>query len=81
MLYNIIMVILIAFTAIFSFFAGYWVFAAGFRTGKSGENPTKPAPKKRKKVAKTPPEIEKMNRVLSNIEKYDGTSAGQEDVK
>lgn len=80
MLYNLILVIVVAVMAIFSFFAGCKVFMIGFRMGKGEENITL-APKKKPKKSKTPPEIEKMNRILSNIEKYDGTSAGQEDIK
>lgn len=87
MLYNLIMVVLVAVMAIFSFFAGAKVFHDGFTLGKEQkceENTPKPAPKKQKKSANKPkpnPEIEKMNRILANIEKYDGTSAGQEDIR
>lgn len=87
MLYNLIMVVLVAVMAIFSFFAGAKVFHEGFTLGKeqpNGEKTSKSAPKKPKKSANKPkpnPEIEKMNRILANIEKYDGTSAGQEDIR
>lgn len=87
MLYNLIMVVLVAVMAIFSFFAGAKVFHEGFTLGKeqpNGEKISKSAPKKPKKSANKPkpnPEIEKMNRILANIEKYDGTSAGQEDIR
>ena len=87
MLYNILLILIVALTAIFSFFAGYKVFTLGFALGKeqpNGEKVSKSAPKtpkKSKKKAKPSPEIEKMNRVLANIERYDGTSAGQEDIK
>ena len=87
MLYNLIMVVLVAVMAIFSFFAGAKVFHDGFTLGKeqvATEKAPKPAPKKPKKPSnkpKTNPEIEKMNRILANIEKYDGTSAGQEEIR
>lgn len=84
MLYNILIAILVALTAIFSFFAGAYVFHKGFLLGKStksGANTPKKTPKKTGKGKKTSPEIVKMNRILANIEKYDGTSAGQEDIK
>lgn len=80
MLSNLILVILIAFTAIFSFFAGYKVFYMGFLLGKEEKKP-EPVKKKSKKTAKTSQEVVRMNSILSNIEKYDGTSAGQEDIK
>ena len=87
MLYNLIIVGFVAVMAIFSFFAGAKVFHDGFTLGKEQvveEKPAKPAPKKQKKPSnkpKTNPEIEKMNRILANIEKYDGTSAGQEEIR
>ena len=84
MLYNISIVLIIALVAIFSFFAGANVFERGFELGKcdrSTEKTPKTTAKKTKKAPKPSPEVARVNNILANIERYDGTSAGQEDIK
>ena len=84
MLYNISIIAIIALAAIFSFFAGAKVFERGYDCGKD-DRVTKNTPKKpsktTKKAPKTSPEVVRVNNILANIERYDGTSAGQEEIK
>lgn len=83
MWYNLILILLIALVAIFSFFASAIVFERGYTLGKAEKtkNTPKSTPKKTKKAPKTSPEVKRMNDILANIEKYDGTSAGQGVIK
>ena len=86
MLYNIILAVVIAFTAIFSFFVGSKVYYAGFMAGyraNGGEkviNPPKILPKKPKKAAESS-EMKRNRQILANIEKFDGLSMNQEDIE
>ena len=62
-------------------------FLTGVRVGRGKDDPIVPiapsiVPKKEAKVNEKEAEMERhrMNIILSNIENYDGTSRGQEDV-
>lgn len=60
-------------------------FLAGVRVGRGKDDPIVPiapsiVPKKEVKNKEAEMERHRMEMILSNIEKYDGTSRGQEDV-
>ncbi len=66
---------------------GMAFFCAGYSVGRAKDEPIVPiapsiVPKKPDKTAQKEAEMERhrMNVILNNIENYDGTSRGQEDV-
>lgn len=86
MLYNLICFGVAALVAIFSFFAGakayYYGLSAGLKI--SGEKQSIEPPKivaTRNKKPKESKETKRVNAILANIERYDGTEIGQEDIR
>ena len=81
MWYNILLVAVMLLFLVFGFLAGAAVFKAGFQAGMKVSQPSYqsesllPTLRKQKKP-KPPKEIERMNRILENIERYDGTEIG-----
>lgn len=83
MWYNLILAGIIAVAVISAFLLGQKVFYAGFITGhkaSSGEKIPEFKPKKAKKV-KESAEMKRNRQILANIEKFDGLSDNQEDIK
>ena len=86
MWFNLICILIAALVAIFSFFAGAKVYYYGLSAGLkvSGENKSIEIPKiavKRNKKPKESNETKRLNTILSNIERYDGSSIGQEEIE
>ena len=86
MWFNLICIGIAALVAIFSFFAGAKVYYYGLYAGLkvSGENKVIEPPKiavKRNKKPKESKETKRLNTILSNIERYDGSSIGQEEIE
>ena len=86
MWFNLICIGIAALVAIFSFFAGAKVYYYGLSAGLkvSGEKQTIEPPKiaaKRNKKPKESNETKRLSTILSNIERYDGSSIGQEEVE
>lgn len=75
-----------AVVAIFSFFAGakayYYGLSAGLKISgeKQAIEPPKIVPARHKKL-KPSKETEKINAILANIERYDGSDLGQEEIE
>lgn len=86
MWFNLICILIAALVAIFSFFAGAKVYYYGLSAGLkiSGENKSIEIPKiavKRNKKPEESKETKRLNMILSNIERYDGSSIGQEEIE
>lgn len=54
-------------------------FRVGFRYGQSKEEVVKPIVKPKAPIIDQP-EIDKLNKILDNIDSYDGTGKGQKDI-
>lgn len=86
MWFNLICILIAALVAIFSFFAGAKVYYYGLSAGLkiSGEKQTIEPPKiavKRNKKPEESKETKRINMILSNIDKYDGSDLGQEEIE
>lgn len=86
MWFNLICIGIAALVAIFSFFAGAKVYYFGLSAGLkiSGEKQTIEPPKiavKRNKKPEESKETKRINMILSNIDKYDGSDLGQEEIE
>ena len=86
MWFNLICIGIAALVAIFSFFAGAKVYYYGLSAGLkvSGENKVIDPPKiavKRNKKPEESKETKRLNMILSNIDKYDGSDLGQEEIE
>ena len=86
MWFNLICILIAALVAIFSFFAGAKVYYYGLSAGLkiSGEKQVIDPPKiavKRNKKPEESKETKRINMILSNIERYDGSDLGQEEIE
>lgn len=86
MWFNLISIGIAAIVSIFSFFAGAKVYYYGLSAGLkiSGENKSIEIPKiavKRNKKPEESKETKRLNMILSNIDKYDGSGFGQEEIE
>ena len=86
MWFNLICILIAAIVAIFSFFAGAKVYYYGLSAGLkiSGEKQTIEPPKiavKRNKKPEESKETKRINMILSDIDKYDGSDMGQEEIE
>ena len=62
---------------------GAEIYRKGIEHGKNFTNSTKSEavfPKMKKKISKNDAEIDRYNAILRNLEAFDGTSAGQEEI-
>lgn len=84
----IILSFLLPATAIFCFLKGAEVYQNAFQAGletKKGKTPSKDnkviKPKKEVKAITNTVNMDKMEKLFSNLERYDGTSTGQVEIK
>lgn len=90
MSFNIVLVVSVAILAFFmpiiayfSFISGAEVYRKGVEHGKNFDERVKSEtvlPKIRKKPKKNDANVEKFNALMRNLEAYDGTSFGQEEI-
>lgn len=79
----IVLIFLLAFIACNCFTLGAEIYRKGIEHGKKFGSASPSAPiisKQKKKAAKENDEIKRYNTILRNLETYDGTPKGQEEV-